>query len=198
MLKWKTKMKKDKLEQFVQNNAADFNSLEPPVMAWETIEKELPASRQTIVWKIWPYAWKVAAAILIFTSAWLINDYMDQKKPLKIHFVKAEAAANPELTELSDAEAYYTTKISNKQAELAVYARQHPEIMEDLKKEFKEMDKNKEELKKDLAESNSDEKVIEAIILSYRAKLEILDLMLSELRKSKEGNTTQKPVETNL
>ncbi|HNW54977.1 MAG TPA: hypothetical protein PKN21_11950, partial [Bacteroidales bacterium] len=67
---------------------------------------------------------------------------------------------------------------------------------EDLKKEFSEMDKNKAELEKDLAQSNADEKVIEAIILSYRVKLEILDQMLAELRKSKE--TTQKPVETKL
>ena len=58
------------------------------------------------------------------------------------------------------------------------------------------MDKNKAELEKDLAQSNADEKVIEAIILSYRVKLEILDQMLAELRKSKE--TTQKPVETKL
>ena len=61
---------------------------------------------------------------------------------------------------------------------------------------FSEMDKNKAELEKDLAQSNADEKVIEAIILSYRVKLEILDQMLAELRKSKE--TTQKPVETKL
>ncbi len=191
-------MKEDKLEQFVRKNAEDFNSLEPPVMAWEAIEKELPAPKQTPVRKLWPYAWKAAAAILIFASAWLLNDYVDHYKSEGSHLSKVETASNPQLTELSDAEAYYTTKISNKQAELAVYARQHPEIIEDLKKEFMEMDKNKAELKKDLSESNADEKVIEAIMLSYRVKLEILDQMLTELRKSKEGNTTQKPGETNL
>jgi len=60
------------------------------------------------------------------------------------------------------------------------------------------MDKKNESLKKDLAESNADEKVIEAIILSYRVKLEILDQMLTELRKSKDENTNQKPHTTNL
>jgi len=60
------------------------------------------------------------------------------------------------------------------------------------------MDKNNASLKKDLAESNADEKVIEAIVLSYRVKLEILDQMLTELRKAKEGSTTQKPHTTNL
>ena len=191
-------MKEDKLEQFVRNNAEGFNSLDPPDLAWEAIEKELPAAKQVPVRKIWPYAWKAAAAILIFASAWLLNDYTDYKKSSGDTSASSSVASNPELTELSDAEAYYTSQIYNKQAELASYAKEHPEIIEDLKKEFIEMDKDKEELKKDLTESNADEKVIEAIILSYRIKIEILDQMLTELRKAKEGNMNQKPVETSL
>lgn len=192
-------MKEDKLEQFVRENTQSFDNLEPPVMAWEAIEKELPAPKQTAVRKLWPYAWKAAAAILIFASAWMLNDYTDKdKKTPENEIVKSEVQTNPELTELLDAEAYYTTQISSKQAELAKYAQQNPEIIEDLKKEFTEMDKSKAELRKDLAESNADEKVIEAIILSYRVKLEILDQMLAEMRKAKEGNNTQQSVETNL
>ena len=191
-------MKEDTLEKFVRDNADSFNSLDPPAMNLAGIENENSSAKQTIVRKLWPYAWKVAAAILIFTSAWLLNDYVDQKKTSKNYFENTDAAIGSELTQLSDAEAYYTSKISSKQAELDQYARQNPEIIEDLKKEFTEMDKSKAELKKDLAESNSDEKVIEAIILSYRVKLEILDQMLTELRKTKEGSANQKPVETSL
>jgi len=191
-------MKEDNLEQFVRVNAEGFNSLEPPKMAWDAIEKELPVAKVHVVRKIWPYAWKSAAAVLIFASAWLLNDYTQYKKWSKDAASSSAVASSPVLSELSDAEAYYTSQISSKQAELSQYARQHPEIIEDLKKEFTEMDKSKAELKKDLAESNADEKVIEAIILSYRVKLEILDQMLTELRKSKEGNLNQKPVETKL
>jgi len=191
-------MKEDKLEQFVKNKTEEFDSLEPPTLAWESIEKELPVRKPTPVRKLWSFALKVAAAILIFTSAWLLNDYLDQKKTSERHVSNTETAASPELTELSDAEAYYTSQINSKQSELAQYARQNPDIVEDLKKEFVEMDKSKAELKKDLAESNADEKVIEAIILSYRVKLEILDQMLIELRKSKEVNHNQKRVEINL
>jgi hypothetical protein len=191
-------MKEDKLEQFVRDNAEGFNSLDPPTMAWDSIKNDLPVQKQKPVRNLWPYAWKVAAAILIFTSAWLLNDYMDQKKPSNNNSTTAETAVSPELTQLSEAEAYYTTQISSKQAELALYTKQHPEIIEDLRKEFNEMDKSKAALEKDLAESNADEKVIEAIILSYRVKLEILDQMLTELRKSKEGTANKKPIETKL
>ena len=191
-------MKEDKLEQFVRQNAEDFNSLEPPVMAWEAIEKQFPAPKQTIARKLWPYLWKAAAAILIFASAWMLNDYTDQKQNLSGRPAVAESSPSPELSELADAEAYYTSQINSKQVELARYAKQHPEIIEDLKREFTEMDKSRAELEKDLSESNADEKVIEAIILSYRVKIEILDQMLTEHQKAKEGNQQKKSVETRL
>lgn len=191
-------MKKDKLEQFVRENAGRFNTLEPPTMAWDAIEKELPVARKPLLRQLWPYAWKIAAAVLIFASAWMLNDITDPSRHSEKQAMTANSAGNPALNELSDAEAYYATQISSKQAELASYAKQHPEIIEDLKKEFGEMDRKKAELKKDLAESNADEKVIEAIMLSYRVKLEILDEMLIELRKSGEDHNNQRPADTEL
>ena len=188
-------MNKDKLELFVKENADAFSNLEPPSMAWNKVEKELPAVKH---YRIVPYVWKAAAGILIFASAWLLNDYLDSHKSSTKFFRPSIVASSPELSELSDAEAYYTSQIGNKQTELATYTKLHPEIIEDLKKEFIEMDKNNAELKKDLAQSNADEKVIEAIMLSYRVKLEILDQILTELRKSTTGSSSQKPAETNL
>lgn len=191
-------MKKDNLEQFVQENAGAFNTLEPPAMAWDAIEKELPVARKSTVRKLWPYAWKVAAAVLIFASAWMLNDFNDQRKQTGKYAVTGDSSSNPALNELSDAEAFYATQISSRQAELASYTKQHPEIIEDLKREFMEMDKKKAELKDDLEESNADEKVIEAIILSYRVKLEILDQMLNEMKRSGNPEQDQKPVQTEL
>lgn len=191
-------MKKDKLEQFVQENAGGFNTLEPPAMAWDAIEKKLPVARKPGVRKLWPYAWKVAAAVLIFASAWMLNDYLDLNGQKQTAGQRKGSVENPALSELQDAEAYYTSQINSKQAELAAYASEHPEIIADLKMEFSEMDKKKAELKDDLKESNADEKVIEAIILSYRVKLEILDQMLSELQRSGDPERDQKPLQTDL
>lgn len=190
-------MEKDKLEQFVRENAGGFNTLEPPAMAWDAIEKELPVAPKSNIRKIWPYAWKVAAAVLIFASAWMLNDYVDMNGN-KQTGRNQESTENPVLNELQDAEAYYTSQISSKQAELAVFAPEHPEIIEDLKKEFREMDKKKAVLKNDLEESNADEKVIEAIILSYRMKIEILDEMLLELRRSGSDEPEQQRISTEL
>jgi hypothetical protein len=191
-------MEKDKLEQFVRENAGGFNTLEPPAMAWDAIEKELPVARKSNIRKLWPYTWKVAAAVLIFASAWMLNDFVDLNGKKQTTGESKESVANPALNELQDTEAYYTSQITGKQAELETFASEHPEIIEDLKKEFKEMDKKKAALKNDLEESNADEKVIEAIILSYRVKIEILDEMLLELRRSEGSKKERQPVDTEL
>ena len=176
-------MKTERLDQFVRENAEGFDTLNPPELAWEVIEQRLPSGRKTVVRRLWPYAWKAAAAVIIFAAAWMLNDLRDAGRSGTLPVV-AGKEVNPELLELSDAEAYYTSQISSRQAELAAYARQHPEILEDLKAEFTEMDRKKADLKDDLTESNADEKVIEAIILSYRVKIEILDEMLNALKKA--------------
>lgn len=176
-------MKTERLDQFVRENAEGFDTLNPPELAWEVIEQRLPSGRKPVVRRLWPYAWKAAAAVIIFAAAWMLNDLRDAGRSGTLPVV-AGKEVSPELLELSDAEAYYTSQISSRQAELAAYARQHPEILEDLKAEFTEMDRKKADLKDDLTESNADEKVIEAIILSYRVKIEILDEMLNALKKA--------------
>lgn len=173
----------------MKDNAEGFDTLNPPDLAWEVIEKQLPSQRKPVVKRLWPYAWKAAAAVLIFAAAWMLNDLRDFSRSSDGSSL-AKKEINPALDNLSDAEAYYTSQISSRQAELAAYARQHPEILEDLKTEFSEMDRKKADLKADLTESNADEKVIEAIILSYRVKIEILDEMLTALKKA-EGESME-------
>lgn len=186
--------KKDLLEQFVIDNRQGFDDQEVPPMLWNSLEQKLEDQKSVKQRRIMPYIWRAAAAILIFATAWYLNDYMDSRPDRKHNApVQAATAPNPALSELSDAEAYYTSQINSRQTELIKYTREHPEIMEDLKREFKELDKNNVELKRDLAESNANEKVIEAIIQSYRVKLGILEEMLSELQKSK-GEQPEKSV----
>lgn len=186
--------KKDLLEQYVVENRKGFDDQDVPPMLWNSIEEKLDALQPKKQRRIMPYIWRAAAAILIFASAWYLNDYMDSKPGSKTNAPAQSASIpNPALSELSDAEAYYTSQINSRQAELIKYTREHPEIMEDLKREFRELDQNNVELKRDLAESNADEKVIEAIIQSYRVKLGILEEMLTELQKTK-GELPEKSV----
>jgi hypothetical protein len=191
-------MKEDQLEKFVREGASGFDVLEPPAMAWDAIENRLPAKRKSLLIRMRPHLWKAAAAVLIFASAWILSDFAHRPKSPATAGIRMPLNATPELNELSDAEAFYASRISSKQAELAAYTRQHPEILEELKREFSEMDRDREQLNKDLAESHADEKVIEAIILSYRMKIDILDQMLEEMKRAKGESPGPEQTETSL
>ncbi len=177
-------MKKDNLESFVRDHAGEFDSLEAPPASWDVIEERVLPIRSGRLKKFRAIALRSAAAVLIFATAWMLNDARDNRMQIKDADRQAVNGMNYVIDELSDAEAYYTSKIQSREQELAIYAKDHPEIIEDLREEFREMDQRKAELRTDLAESNADAKVIEAIILSYRVKLEILDEMLLELRQT--------------
>lgn len=191
-------MKTDPVENFVRNHASDFDDLIPPAQAWNEIASHLPAQKPGVLRRMWPVVWKVAAAIVLFASAWLLHDVFDSYKSGKqLDEVANSSYIAPGLPEVSDAEAYYITQISNKQTELQAYTRQHPEIIEELKQEFSEIDTKNAELKNDLVESNANEKVIEAIILSYKVKIEILDQILAEMRETRVQPATRS-AKTNL
>lgn len=191
-------MEKDKLEEFVRSRSAAFDTDEAPAFAWESIEKEIPAKKKAANIKLLPIIWKAAAAVLIFAAAWFTNDFYDSGKIRKSETANQTIVQDPVISELIDAEAYYTSQIQSRQQELARYAEEHPEIIAELKAEFKAMDERKEELRQDLAQSSADEKVIEAIILSYRVKLEILDGMLLEMKRSRDAETQPEEAEKHL
>lgn len=176
--------KEDVLEKFVREHAEAFDTFEVPGEAWAVVEKKIfktaPYKKRQIVF----YAKRIAAAVLIFASAWMLNDYRDSKRQNARVGETISREMPAELKELADAEAFYTSQVKIREDELLAYAQDYPEIIEDLKEEFNAMDLHRNELKNDLAESSADEKVIEAIIRIYRIKLEILDQILTELKKS--------------
>jgi hypothetical protein len=182
-------MKTDKLGKFIEENRIAFDDLEPSVELWGKIEKGItPEQKRSSILSLNLWIWKAAVLIMVFASAWFIKDYVD--RPAKINdMANAEISTNSEqLNELADGEAYYTAQIINKQAELEKYTRENPEIMNDLKREFKELDRDNLQLKEDLVESNANERVIEAIMQSYRMKLQILEQVLSEMKGSRNAN----------
>jgi hypothetical protein len=175
-------MKKDKIGEFIQDNRSAFDDLEPSSAAWDKIENRINSKSERQISRINHWIWKAAVLICVFASAWFLHDLADYTANHKHTIEPASVSGTSVLNEMADGEAYYTAQINNKQAELEKYTREHPEIIDDLKKEFRELDRDNLQLKEDLVESNASEKVIEAIMQSYRIKLQILEQVLSELK----------------
>jgi hypothetical protein len=177
-------MKKNKLENFIQNNREAFDDLEPSAEIWKNIEKGIKTNRSSRILNINHWIWKAAVLIAVFTSAWFLHDWVERPGKNKAEAKSESTQGSMVLNELAEGEAYYTAQINIKQAELEKYSSEHPEIFDDLKREFMELDHDNLQLKEDLVQSNANEKVIEAIMQSYRIKLKILDQMLIQLRGS--------------
>jgi hypothetical protein len=181
-------MKTDKLGNFIKENRTAFDDMEPSADIWDKIGTGIDKKKHKPILMLNSWIWKAAILISVFASAWFLHDYVDRQVKITDADSYGTTSNSALLNELADGEAYYTVQISNKQAELEKYTHEHPEIMNDLKREFRELDRDNLQLKEDLVESNANEKVIEAIMQSYRMKLQILEQMLSEMKGSRNLN----------
>lgn len=90
-------------------------------------------------------------------------------------------------SEFLEVDAYYTSQINLRKDELFSNAAADPGIRKQVNSEFKQIDRNIDELKKDMRDNVNNREVVEALIQNYRVKLEMLENILKEL-KEKDAN----------
>lgn len=176
-------MSPDKLEKFISDNREGFDDLEPDPSVWDKIRtRKVPVIR--IDWK--DAAWKAAAVVAIFMASYWFHGYMaSRKQPVQQKAITTQPEnGNPLVQELVDAEAFYTSQINFKREELFRLTQNSPQIGREVDMELVELDKIYKELKADLKDNTDNEEVIEAMIQNYRLKLEILEEILYQVKKS--------------
>jgi hypothetical protein len=182
-------MKTDRLEQFIIENKAEFDTLEPSENIWERIEFEQHKKNK---FKIKPLIYKITAAAAIFIAGYFLSNL--------IHYQTIETAPNltesslsPEMQSFIEARVYYSSLINQKESQVFQLAGNNPQIKIDIDNEFQNLDKIYKELEKDLTDQVANEEVIEAMIQHYRIKLTILEDMLQQLKpnESKEESEVQ-------
>jgi hypothetical protein len=182
-------MNPDKLEKYILGHREQFDDQEPDPALWDRIEtRKAPVIR--INWK--DVAWKAAAVAAIFVASYFFHDYMASKNqsPEKLFGKKLEDAS-PIVRELIEAEAYYSSMISQKQDEIFQLTASNPDIRHEIDMEMVDLDRVYSELKEDLKDNAHNEEVIEAMIQNYRLKLDILEEMLYQLKQSDESQNEQ-------
>lgn len=171
-------MKTDPLEKFILNNKADFDELEPDLRLWENIEKQLPQSKTRL---LRPFLLKAAAVAAIFIAGYFASYWVYQGNENQQY---NDVALSEDVQLLQEAKAYYTGQIQERTDLVLSLAVNRPEMKEELKNEFNEMDKLYADLEKDFSDQIDNEAVIEAMIQHYRVKLELLEDMLLQLQAS--------------
>ncbi len=113
-----------------------------------------------------------------------------------IYFLTGEKANTDEYLsemylEIQETEQYYSQMVNQRYNELRPFLVSNPAAEEMLSMDMVELDEVYNELKEDLKDNASNPEVIEAMILNYRVKLEILEDLLNQL-KEKENQDYEK------
>jgi predicted CopG family antitoxin len=173
----------DRLEKFVKQHHEQFDSREPDPSIWLKIN---PASTPVVKDRR-PMRWlRIAAAVAVIFAG----------STAGIYFLTGEKAdqelySNELYREIMETEQYYSQMVSDRYNELKPFLAANPAASEMLTTDMEELDEVYAELKEDLKDNASNPEVIEAMILNYRVKLEILEDLLNQL-KEKENQDGKK------
>ena len=163
----------DRLEDFVRQNREQFDLREPDPSIWLKIN---PANARMKERR--PMRWlRVAAAVaMIFAGS-----------TAGIYFLTGEKAETDHYSELyneiQETEQYYSQLVGQRYDELRPFLASDPAAEAMLSLDMTELDEVYSELKEDLKDNASNPEVIEAMILNYRVKLEILEDLLNQLKE---------------
>jgi predicted CopG family antitoxin len=165
----------DRLEDFVKKHREEFDLREPDPSVWLKAGPAVATGEP----KVRSLRWlRVAAAVaMIFAGS-----------TAGIYFLRGDSTGpDPDqgdlYSELMETEQYYGRMVADRYEELQPFLATNPSAGEMLSDDMEELDEVYRELKEDLKDNASNPEVIEAMILNYRVKLEILEDLLNQLKE---------------
>jgi len=90
--------------------------------------------------------------------------------------------------EVKETQVYFSSQINIKMIEIDKCLKENPDLLEDIKKDLKEIDNESTELACELKDNVANEAVIEALIQNYKIKLTIMEEVLSSIKQSENIN----------
>ena len=166
-------MKKDRLEEFIRNKRDDFDFREPSPELWNRISN---AGSEKKVVPIRNYLYRAAVLLAVISIGgvllWQSGVFTSNK------LVKN---ADPELIELMETEAYYSTQVDKKLKEIQKCYYTFPELKNEIETDLNELEDMYKVLKSDLGDNISNRSVIEAMIENNRFRLKLCDDVLEQI-----------------
>ncbi len=173
----------DRLEEFVKQHREQFDLHEPDPSIWLKINPD----NQTAAKERKHMRWlRIAAAVAMIFAGSTAGIYF-----LTGGNAEADRYSSELYIEVLETEQYYSQIVSDRYNELEPFLASNPMAKDMLSADMEELDEVYDELKEDLKDNASNPEVIEAMILNYRVKLEILEDLLIQL-KEKENQDYEK------
>jgi len=168
---------KDYIENLLTSRLEELNSEEPPAGHFDRFESRLMAENRIKVFsrqKVWQIA---AAVVFVLLAGNQVRLWMaPEEKP-----VVSLAGISPEYAEV---EYFYTRSIQegietwNEMAHTGLVPAEENQIIQ---MEFKEFERRFEEIQKEFEAYPHDERVIQAMLEYYQAKLNVITMIVNKL-----------------
>ncbi len=185
-----------KLEHFVAEHRSEFDAFDPPAGLFdkvlEGVEKQAPKPKGTLR-LLWATK-RIAAVLIIALAAYGLLQLTLNIQPNNNDVATLEQAPG-EGNELGEAMYYYAAQVNNRRSEIEAKAQQYPEILEEIKSEFDQLDEEYKDLQKDLNENVANQMVLEAMIRNAKLKLEILEELNKEMIRIADKNSSHEKVQ---
>lgn len=186
--------KKDKIEEIIFNNLEGLNDHEPLEGHFDRFEEKLKMQHKKNRKITFNVIWKVAAAVIFVLLA--TNQAFIYLSPNQQGLI-LNANKNSEITlasvseEYEEVEFYYTNAINvgltkwNALNNDGFISDEEQEMMDEELGEFEDRFKT---LQEDLAANPNDERVVNAMLEYYQAKLSIINMIVTKLEEVKQKN----------
>lgn len=171
---------KDSMKDFIQQNKEAFDQHEPSPGLWEKIEgQKIKPIRMVSLASVLRVA--AVAVILIGTGIFFllqedptveVAEEPQKEEPVQPLSLSQMSA------EMAEVEVYYVSQIQDKMQQLSNF-----EMDPSMLQEIEILQQDFEALRKELGQGADRAKIVEAMIENYRLRIEILELILSELKE---------------
>ncbi|WP_374948898.1 hypothetical protein [Mucilaginibacter sp.] len=183
-----------RLEDFISNNKAEFDDLEPGADIWNNIsmeldawdkEQQLPKKREAKTFSL-GFVLRVAAMIIVVMGIGF-GVYVQSQKTAGNGGVDL-ASINPTYAKQQK---QYATLIATKRTELKQIAKFDPQLYKEFDAELAKMQSTYKKLNRDLATSPNQERVLRAMIRNLQIQTEVLNQQLSVIEQFNQSKKQQ-------
>lgn len=165
----------DPFKILIDNERDSFDTLLPPPDMWARIDARMERPAPMLRF-ISPLRVVAAVAIMVVLSVAAFQ-LMQHRNVVPDH--QTLSAIDQQVME---AARFYESQISHKQQQLIELTASQPAVREDVETDMAELDQALRELKTDLKDNIDNAEVLQAMIQTYRMKLDMLEQILSYLQ----------------
>lgn len=181
----------DYIEQLIGANLDALNDAEPADGHFERFELKLQQQKQGKVFRLQSVLKVAAAVVFVLLAVNQARIYLLPEKPQQFTL----ANVSPEYREV---EFYYTNAINsgiNDWKSLADAGLVSEEEQQAMKNELRDFEQRFQNLQAELSANPNDERVINAMLEYYQAKLSVITMIVTKLQEAKRQNNTKHEIE---